>query len=56
MPSMHTFEELLLELGLGDFDFNGLVDLLCVSALVVGVVFDRGGELEDISTRSTRCE
>jgi len=37
-------EELLLELGLGDLDLDGLVDLLCVTAAVVGVVLDGGGE------------
>lgn len=41
---MHTLEELLLQLGLGDLDLDGLVDLLLVAALVVGVVLDRGGE------------
>lgn len=45
LSSTHTFEELLLELGLCDLDFNGLVDLLCVSALVIRVVLDRSGEL-----------
>jgi hypothetical protein len=40
----HTLEELLLELGLGDLDLDGLVHLLLVSAFVVGVVLDRGGE------------
>jgi hypothetical protein len=39
-----TLEELLLELGLGDLDLDGLVDLLCVTAAVVGVVLDGGGE------------
>jgi hypothetical protein len=39
-----TLEELLLELGLGDLDLDGLVDLLCVAAAVVGVVLDGGGE------------
>lgn len=40
----HTLEKLLLELGLGDLDLDGLVDLLLVSALVVGIVLDGGGE------------
>jgi len=41
---LFTLEELLLELGLCDLDFDGLVDLLCVSALVIGVVLNGGGE------------
>lgn len=44
-PRSCTFEELLLKLGLCDLDFDGLVNLLCVSLLVVGVVFDRSREL-----------
>lgn len=39
-----TFEELLLQFSLCDLNFNGLVDLLRVSLLVVGVVLDRSGE------------
>lgn len=39
-----TLEELLFELGLGDLDLDGLVDLLGVTAAVVGVVLDGGGE------------
>lgn len=39
-----TLEELLLELGLGDFNLDSLVDLLLVAALVVGIVLDGGGE------------
>jgi hypothetical protein len=39
-----TLEELLLKLGLGDLDLDGLVDLLRVTAAVVGVVLDGGGE------------
>lgn len=35
-----TFEELLLQLSLGDFDLHRAVNLLLVTALVVGVVFD----------------
>jgi hypothetical protein len=41
---LFTLKELLLELGLCDFDLDGLVDLLCVSALVVGVVLNGGGK------------
>ena len=39
-----TLEELLLQLGLGDLDLDGLVDLLRVTAAVIGVVLDGGGE------------
>ena len=39
-----TLEELLLKLGLGDLDLDGLVDLLRMTAAVVGVVLDGGGE------------
>jgi len=39
-----TLEELLLELGLRDFDFDSLVNLLLVTAAVVCVVLDGGGE------------
>lgn len=39
-----TFEELLLQLGLGDLDLDRLVDLLLMPALVVGIVLDGGGE------------
>jgi hypothetical protein len=39
-----TLEELLLELGLGNFNLDSLVNLLRVSASVVGVVLDGGGE------------
>ena len=39
-----TLEELLLKLGLGDLDLDSLVDLLRVTAAVVGVVLDGGGE------------
>lgn len=39
-----TLEELLLELSLGDLDFDGLVNLLLVAALVVGIVLDGGRE------------
>lgn len=41
---VHTLEELLLQLGLGDLDLDGLVDLLLVAALVVCIVLDGGGE------------
>ena len=37
---MITFEELLLQLRLGDFDLHSAVNLLLVTALVVGVVLD----------------
>jgi hypothetical protein len=37
-------EELLLKLGLGNLNLDGLVDLLLVAALVVGIVLDGGGE------------
>lgn len=43
-PSYRTFEELLLQLGLGDLDLDGTVDLLLVAALVIGIVLDGGGE------------
>jgi hypothetical protein len=39
-----TFEELLLQLCLGDLDLNRSVNLLLVTALVVGVVLDGGRE------------
>lgn len=39
-----TLEELLLEFGLGNLNLDGLVDLLLVSALVIGVVLDGRGE------------
>lgn len=42
--ALSTFEELLLQLCLGDLDFDGTVDLLLVAALVVGVVLDGGRE------------
>lgn len=42
--SQSNLEELLLELGLGDLNLDGLVDLLLVSALVIGVVLDGRGE------------
>ena len=40
----HTLEELLLKLGFGDLNLDSFVDLLCVTALVIGVVLDGGGE------------
>lgn len=40
----HTFEELLLELSLGNLNLHGSVDLLLVAALVIGIVLNRGGE------------
>jgi hypothetical protein len=39
-----TLEELLLKLGLCDFDLDSLVNLLLVTAAVVCVVLDGGGE------------
>jgi hypothetical protein len=39
-----TFEELLLELRLGNLNLHCLVDLLVVAALVVRVILDGGGE------------
>ena len=39
-----TFEELLLQLCLGNLNLNSLVDLLVMAALVVGIVLDRGRE------------
>lgn len=39
-----TLEELLLQLGLGDLDLDGLVDLLLVAALVIGIVLDGSRE------------
>lgn len=51
-----TLEELLLELGLGDLDLDGLVNLLLVAALVVGIVLDGGGEegVDECSLAETR--
>lgn len=40
----HTLEELLLQLGLCDLNLDCLVHLLMVSSLVIGIVFDGGGE------------
>lgn len=37
-------EELLLKLGLGNLNLDGLVDLLLVASLVIGVVLDGGRE------------
>jgi hypothetical protein len=42
---LRTLEELLLQLGLGNLNLNSLVHLLCVSALVIGIVLDCGREL-----------
>ena len=39
---MYTLKELLLQLGFGNLDLNGLVNLLGMSALVVCVVLDCG--------------
>jgi hypothetical protein len=44
VKQVRTFEELFLELSLCDFDFNRLVNLLVMAALVVGVVLDGRGE------------
>ena len=41
---MFTFEEFLFQLGFRDLNFNCLVHLLRVSALMVCIVLDRGGE------------
>lgn len=43
-PYLHTFEEFLFQLCLGDFDLDGLVNLLLMSLLVVGIVFNSSGE------------
>lgn len=53
---MRTFEELLLELSLGDLNLNRLVHLLMVSSLVVGIVLDGGGEegIDEGSLSETR--
>lgn len=40
----YTFEELLLQLSLGDLDLDGLINLLGVALLVVGIVLDGGRE------------
>jgi hypothetical protein len=37
---VYTFEELLLQLSLGDLNLHGFVDLLRMPALVVGIVLD----------------
>lgn len=39
-----TLEELLLELGLCDFNLDSLVNLLLVTTAVICVVLDGGGE------------
>ena len=41
---LHTLEELLFQLGLGNLNLNGLVHLLCVAAPMVCVVLDGGRE------------
>jgi hypothetical protein len=41
---MHTFEEFLFQLRFCNLNLNSLVHLLCVSALVVCIVLDRGGK------------
>lgn len=42
--AVHTLEELLLELGLGDLNLDSLVDLLLVTTSVICVVLDGCGE------------
>jgi hypothetical protein len=44
MHGSQTFEKLLLQLSLGDLNLDSPVNLLLVTALVVGVVLDGGGE------------
>ena len=39
-----TFEELLLQLSLCDLNLHRLVNLLCMSSLVILIVLDRCGE------------
>lgn len=39
-----TLEELLLQLGLCDLNLDGLVNLLRVTALVIGIVLNGGRE------------
>lgn len=39
-----TLEKLLLQLGLGDLNFDSAVHLLLVTALVVGIVLNGGRE------------
>lgn len=41
---MHTLEELLLELCLGDLNLDRFIDLLLMSTAVVGVVLDGSRE------------
>ena len=41
---MHTFEEFLFQLGFGNLNLNSLINLLCMSALMICIVLDRGGE------------
>jgi hypothetical protein len=60
---LHTLEELLLQLGLGDFNLDRLVHLLVVSSLVVGIVLDGGreervdeGRLSEARFASNLCE
>jgi hypothetical protein len=42
--AMHTLEEFLFQLGLCDLNLNSLIHLLGVSALMVCVILDGGGE------------
>lgn len=39
-----TLEELLFQLGLGDLDLHSLINLLCMTTPVVGVILDGRGE------------
>ena len=48
--SIPTFEELLLQLCLCDLNLHGLVDLLGMTATVIGVVFD-GSREEGVDER-----
>lgn len=41
---LRTLEELLFQFCFGNFNLDGLIHLLCMPALVVGVVLDRGRE------------
>lgn len=41
---MVTFEELFFQLGLGNLNLNGLVDLFGMAASVIGVILDGSRE------------
>lgn len=47
---MSTLEEFLLQLSLSDLDLHSFVNLLCMTALVIGVVLDGRGE-ESVNER-----